>query len=346
MCANVTFPSSSHVLDDAVAAADAAYAASVEVWSAERAVWPLMTIIDDVVATESWARVLAVHLGGGPSRRYAVGAKLARLFATYGAARPAMLCAWHDGGGEPLPADLAWQPELWRRLRDDLGPSPAELLSGACSGLRANPRAVDLPPSLSIFGVTRLSPSRVQILNALAANRDVHLWLNHPSPALWRAVTEPPGRRAEPTLRLANPLLASLSRDVAELQQLLAGPDVRDEHHPIAERPSTLLGRLQTGLAEDAVIETPIPPRDDSLTVHACHGPARQIEVVRETVLGLLARDETLEPRDIVIMCPDVEAYAPLVAASFGMTYEPGVTPPPPYGSSSPTDRYVRPIRC
>ncbi|MEO9138611.1 MAG: exodeoxyribonuclease V subunit gamma [Jatrophihabitans sp.] len=327
VCANVTFPSSSQVLDDAVAAADAAYAASVGVWSAERAVWPLMTIIDEVVTSEAWARVLAVHLGDGRARRYAVGAKLARLFASYGAARPAMLRDWRDGGGEPLPADLAWQPELWRRLRDELGPGPAELLPDACARIREDPRPIDLPRSFSIFGVTRLSPSRVEVLDALAEHREIHLWLNHPSPALWRAVTEPAGRRADSTLRVTNPLLASLSRDVAELQQLLSGPDMRDEHHPMGERPPTLLGRLQTGLAEDTVEQASIEPGDDSLSVHACHGPARQIEVVRETVLGLLARDDTLEPRDIVIMCPDVEAYAPLIAASFGMAPEPGGHP-------------------
>jgi exodeoxyribonuclease V gamma subunit len=36
-------------------------------------------------------------------------------------------------------------------------------------------------------------------------------------------------------------------------------------------------------------------------------------------LLGLLADDETLEPRDILVMCPDIEAYAPLIAADFGL---------------------------
>ena len=55
------------------------------------------------------------------------------------------------------------------------------------------------------------------------------------------------------------------------------------------------------------------------MQVHACHGPARQVEVLREVLLGLLADDPTLEPRDILVMCPDIEAYAPLVEAAFGM---------------------------
>ena len=55
------------------------------------------------------------------------------------------------------------------------------------------------------------------------------------------------------------------------------------------------------------------------MQVHACHGPARQVEVLREVLVGLLQDDPTLEPRDIVVMCPDVETYAPLITAGFGL---------------------------
>ena len=58
---------------------------------------------------------------------------------------------------------------------------------------------------------------------------------------------------------------------------------------------------------------------DRSVQVHACHGPARQVDVLREVLLGLLADDPTLEPRDILVMCPDIETYAPLIAAGFGL---------------------------
>ncbi len=327
VCANVLFPSSNRLLDDAVGTADEDYAAAVERWSAERAVWPLMTTVDECV-TEPWAAMLAVHLGLEPGgqergRRYAVASKLARHFDAYGRSRPALLQAWHagrdtDGDGTPLPADVRWQAELWRRARGALGPSPAELLDVACARLRADPDAVGLPTTFSVFGTTRLTRSRIAVLSALAEHRDVHLWLHHPSPALWDAV-----RDGTPT---RNPLLASLSRDIRELQQLL--PAASDTHHAVAPRPATLLGRLQQHLADDTAARPPEPDEHDrSLTVHACHGPARQVEVIREVILGLLADDPTLEPRDIVIMCPNVETFAPLVAASFGMADEPGGHP-------------------
>ncbi len=50
-----------------------------------------------------------------------------------------------------------------------------------------------------------------------------------------------------------------------------------------------------------------LEPDDDSIRVHACHGRGRQVEVLRDAVLHLLEDDPTLEPRDIIVMCPDIE---------------------------------------
>lgn len=346
VCANVAFPSYTQLLDEAAAVADEDYARSTQAWSAQRVVWPLMSVIDRCAPSEPWCRALAVHLGlDGTTdpdavarlqsgRRFAVAVKLARYFESYGKARPAMLRAWaagrdEQGDGSSLPPDLRWQSELWRRLRAELGiGAPAELLEQACA--RITDRApLELPDRFAIFGATRISPSRIQVLAALAEHRDVHLYLQHPSPALWasvRAANVPPGRRRDQHTVVRNPLLASLARDVRELQHLVitAVPAAQDRHHPLPPRPHTLLGRLQGQLADDL---PPTPEQlaedDRSITVHACHGAPRQVEVVREIVLGLLADDPTLEPRDVLIMCPDVEQFAPLVAASFGMTNEP-----------------------
>ncbi len=334
VCANVEFPSFTRLLDDEVAAGHEGYAESVELWAPERAVWPLLEVIDRCVPTESWCRVLATHLGGTdaasahPGRRFAVAAKLATLFDRYGRARPALVQAWRagrdeQGDGAPLPDDLRWQAELWRRLREHIAaPAPAELLDDAC-------RAVAAGPGFSVFGATRIAPARIAMLRALAEQREVHLWVHHPSPALWRAVAGArPGPRRAQSAPVSHPLLASMSRDVRELQQLLDEVPHADEHHPIAPRPDTLLGRLQDDLAGDRLrVPAEIDADDRSVQVHLAHGPARQVEVLREAVLGLLAADATLEPRDIVIMCPDIEQFAPLIAASFGMVDEPGGHP-------------------
>ncbi len=94
---------------------------------------------------------------------------------------------------------------------------------------------------------------------------------------------------------------------------------------PAAVLPDTLLGRLQADLRADAVRPEgrTHDPADRSVQVHRCHGPARQVQVLREVLLGLLedsaGDDHPLEPRDILVMCPDIENYAPLISAAFGL---------------------------
>ena len=41
--------------------------------------------------------------------------------------------------------------------------------------------------------------------------------------------------------------------------------------------------------------------------------------MLRDVLTGLLEDDPTLEPRDIIVMCPDVDAYAPAITAAFGL---------------------------
>ena len=309
-------------------------------WAPDALAWPLLDVVDAVL-DEPWAATLARHLGHGlggaeadlrMGRRFSVARRLARLFASYAGQRPSLVADWSagrdtDGCGRPLAADLAWQPELWRRLTARVdGPSPLERQAETVARLREDPEAYDLPVRLSLFGHTRLSVTEVELLDALAAERDVHLWLPHPSPALWEALTGPGGAVDRATddshQRVRHPLLSSLGRDTRELQRgLSAAAIATDEELPLPALPATLLGWLQSDLAADLPRpeERVLADGDRSVQVHACHGVARQVDVLREVLLGLLADDPTLEPRDVLVMCPDIETYAPLIEAGFGL---------------------------
>ena len=123
----------------------------------------------------------------------------------------------------------------------------------------------------------------------------------------------------------------------------------------VEEQRPTLLGRIQADIRADrAPPGLPLPgagdervllePDDRSLQVHACHGRARQVEVVRDAILHLLADDPTLEPRDIVVMCPDIEVFAPLIHATFGTgPAQTNEDEAPPAGASA--DRPARAAR-
>jgi exodeoxyribonuclease V gamma subunit len=64
--------------------------------------------------------------------------------------------------------------------------------------------------------------------------------------------------------------------------------------------------------------EAPAIVDDRSIQVHACHGPMREIEVLQDQILDLLATHPDLEPREILVMTPDIETYAPYIQAVFG----------------------------
>ncbi len=329
ICAAVRFPSPAQLVEQILGVERG------DPYEPDRMVWPLLAEID-ASAGAPWCAALSRHLGVDAvdgertyrqGRRYAVARRLAGLFAGYAVQRPSLLVAWtagddEDGCGVALPVDLRWQAELWRRLRGRIdGLDPVQRA--------ASVRNAVLPQRLSLFGPTRLPAAHVDVLSAVAETRDVHLWVPHPSPALWDVVadTRPQQRirrSADSTTELAqHPLLASLGRDSRELQLLLP-PDAVPVHHAGAldaapER--TLLHRLQDDLRDNRRPDGThrLDPADRSIQVHACHGPSRQVDVLREVLVGLLAADPTLEPRDLLVMCPDIEVYAPLVAAAFGL---------------------------
>jgi exodeoxyribonuclease V gamma subunit len=340
VCAGVEFGSPARLVSDVLATV-LEIAPDDDPWRAERLVWPLLEVVDESMA-EPWCGALARHLGAADDddirrgRRLGVAQHLARLFTSYATQRPELLRAWaggqdNDGTGQPVPADLAWQRQLWCRLHERLGvPSPAERLDDAVRLLGRRPELVALPSRLSVFGPTRLPEDQLRVLSALSGHRDIHLWLPHPSPALWdkvRAAAPTSRRRREVVGAAAHPLLASMARDATELQLRLTALDAAaegavDEHHPAPPPPATLLGALRTRLRDDdggTVHRHALEPDDRSVQVHACHGRSRQVEVLREVLVGLFADDPTLEPRDVIVMCPDIEAVAPLVTATFGL---------------------------
>ncbi|MDN5895319.1 MAG: exodeoxyribonuclease V subunit gamma, partial [Nocardioides sp.] len=323
-------------------------------WHPDRLVWPLLEVIDDSL-DEEWCATLAAHLGHGSDpadpaavlrrdRRYSVARRLAGLFSSYAVQRPTLLTDWRngldtDGAGGRLDHDLLWQAELWRALvvRSDTPPPDvrhAQTLARLRDGLRDSLHDslhdrgddLDLPPRLSLFGHTRLPLSEVELLGALGELRDVHLWLPQASPALWDALAPtasgPVSRDEDDSAAVAvHPLLASLGRDARELQRALGAIETEATlEAPVTASPDTVLGGLQADLrANLAPIPREATAGDDSLQVHACHGAARQVDVLREVLGGLLDDDPTLEPRDILVMCPDIETYAPLIQAGFGL---------------------------
>ena len=326
VCAGVSFRSPASLIAEIAGTRDH------DPWSPDAMTWPLLEVIDANL-DEPWCHTLATHLGQFATddekelrqgRRYAVTRRLAGLFASYARQRPQLLADWLSGDVGDLADDLAWQPQLWQRLVAAMAIDPPHIRH-ANTIARLHDSASALPARLSLFGHTRLPATDIELLEALATHHELHLWLPHPSAQAWTALADlrgiAPRRDDDSHRRVTHPLLATLGRDVRELQRSLPDTAACDEYLPGADQPDTLLGWLQSDIAANSVRaqHRSLRADDRSVQVHSCHGPARQVDVLREVLLGLLADDDTLEPRDILVMCPDIETYAPLIAANFGL---------------------------
>ncbi len=302
-------------------------------WSPDAMVWPLLEVIDGSL-DEPWCRTLATHLGHfeqgaeekelRQGRRYAVARRLAGLFASYARQRPQLLVDWESDISGDLASDLLWQPPLWRALLNRIDADPPHVRH-AKTVARLQESPADLPERISLFGHTRLAvtdiellrrarhPSRPAPVAATSQRRPLAVTRRPPQ-------ADPPPRRHQPSQRRT-----PAARDPRPRPSRTAARTTESRNRRIPWRrtkPDTLLGWLQSDIA--ANVRTTRRPRctvrnDRSVQVHSCHGPARQIDVLREVLLGLLADDKTLEPRDILVMCPDIETYAPLIVAGFGL---------------------------
>ncbi|MFZ1410214.1 MAG: exodeoxyribonuclease V subunit gamma [Micropruina sp.] len=268
-------------------------------WAPNSLVWTLLAVLEEAPDDPALA-LLNRHLAAS-RQRFGPALRIAHLFARYAEWRPELIDAWARGENGPATDVDAWQPRLWRLAVAQLGVNPLARIDEELAALASGPSRLALPGRLDVFAPLRLSPRQARLLEALAADRAVNLWLVRSS-----------GGQRQPH----HVLNQRLGRDDRALAATLPSDPLST---PGAPRATTVLGWLQSDIESDR--STPPPrtadPSDRSVQFHAAHGLDRQVEVLREVVTGLMAADPTLEPRDIVVGCADLTSAAPLINAAF-----------------------------
>ncbi len=295
-----------------------------------------------------------------------LGRAIADAFDDYALYRPELLRAWAegravDGRGAPLPDALIWQPLLFQSLRGRLEEEPAGLrVERAIEQLlrsRQQPSSSAMEaaqaqrPPLRLFGLSSLAPVQVRLLQALSGQRRVEVFLLTPCADLWQRCHD---RRHQLREALQQPLdldwlleapalEARFGRLGAEFQQLLEGSgeaqlgEERVEEvffaaataHAAGRDRAPLLAQLQEQLVAPSWLpDLTLLEGDHSLEFHPCPGPLRQVEIMRDRLLQLMAADPSLQPRDILVMTPQVDRLAPLIASVFGDRDATGVSIP------------------
>jgi len=214
-------------------------------------------------------------------------------------------------------------------------------------------RPVGIPRRIIVFGLSSLPQQSLEVLAKLGKFCQIVLFVHNPCQHYWADIIEDKellkaeqrrqayksGMTASLTaeeLHLhAQPLLAAWGKQGRDYIRLL---DQFDETQSYANwhwpdnkidlfndygEPDqrSLLQQLQQSILD---LE-PLPSEpvklfevDESLVFHVAHCPQREVEILHDQLLARFNATKDLHPRDVIVMVPDINKYAPHIRAVFG----------------------------
>jgi len=289
----------------------------------EQSRWQIFSLLPDLYQRPAFASLRQYLLKDDAGiKRWQLATRIAEVFDRYQQYRPELILDWSAG------ADDSWQAQLWRALTVDHGQTHRVAVIGELiDRLGGGADTVGLPERVSLFAHSSLPPLFIQVLHALAQHIDVRLYQHSPTDQYWADLKN---KKSLSKLRLEKPqeaeyfetgndLLASWGRQGQALQDLLLAHDSL----PVCESESyqetgcsTLLLTIQQNIfhLDDSAA---IINDDSSLSIHVCHSPMRECQVLHDQLLAMLDRDPSLSAEDILVMIPEISRYAPYIEAVF-----------------------------
>ncbi|PPC89366.1 MAG: exodeoxyribonuclease V subunit gamma [Methylobacter sp.] len=297
----------------------------VEAFNREVMLWRFESLLREL--DDPAFAVLAGYLSGGNRtlKRYQLARQLAQLFDQYQIMRPDMLDAWQAGKKLYGTGTEHWQSLLWQKILRQAGATHrGTLWQEAIDQLNAGDKqaATDkLPERVCVFGVNTMPPVFLSFLQSLSRHCQLHFFLLNPAQTYWADL---PGKKQRLALAddCGHPLLSALGQQGREFQELLleqARFELEYDSFEAGAHPANALSNLEQ-LQNDILNNKPggqALAADGSIGIHACHSRLREVEVLKDQLLNALQQDPGLQLREIVVMAPDIEQYAPYISAVF-----------------------------
>ena len=255
-------------------------------------------------------------------KRWQLAQRIAGSFDRYQSYRPQTIREWSRG------EDNQWQAQLWRSLIENRGlDHRVASITRLIEVLEQGPAPNILPQRVSLFALSSLPPLYLEVLRALAPRIELNLYLHSPSDQYWadlesekqksrRQLAAP---RQQDLFDAGNELLASWGRQGQVFQDLLLNQvSAESIDIDLFARPGddSLLNQIQRSIFTLESSPQPVEP-DDSVSIHVCHSAMRECQVLQDHILSMLQQDPQLNPEEILVMVPDIAAYAPYIEAVF-----------------------------
>jgi exodeoxyribonuclease V gamma subunit len=278
-------------------------------------------------------------------KTYQLAKRVAGLFDDYLAYRPDMLLEWQNRTGTKGPADphALWQSQMWNLVTGDRKQDHSAWRIHRFLTQNGKMPSADggLPGRISFFGISALPPLFLELFNRISSIVDINLFLLAPSDGYFMDLKSErerlaSGTKSPPPVDLhlfdeqTNPLLASLGTAGRDFFSQIETYDYHEPLPDLFEDPtangSTMLAQLQSDIL--ALVERKqgnrqapvvVQPDDRSVSIHSCHSPMREAQVLKDLLLDTFEKDPGLSCHDIVVMMPDIEAYAPYIESVFSL---------------------------
>lgn len=297
--------------------------------------WRLLSLFQssDFQTASEYAPVreaLQSYLHSGATADYQMAGQLADIFDQYLVYRPQWIDAWQQGKTVGLGEDEHWQAVSWRYLDDGKQSTPhrVALWRQLLGALAKN----KLPERYCVFGIATMAPVYLELLQALSEHCDVHIFALNPSSEYWGNVIEATQvLQQEDDIDLSqtgHPLLASLGKQGRDFFDALVDVPKHEiqvfEEEPFQTASQTLLHRLQydiqtLNMPSENQHHLPQPDLNDgSITAVSAHSPLRELQILKDRLLTVLAEHPDWQPHDIAVLTPHIEPYSPFIEAVFG----------------------------
>ncbi|HOV91175.1 MAG TPA: exodeoxyribonuclease V subunit gamma [Syntrophorhabdaceae bacterium] len=284
--------------------------------------WRIMNILPDLIDKPSFHQIKD-YIGEDKTqlKTFQLSERIAHVFDRYTVYRPDIIIQWDK---ENQTDD--WQQSLWKALtegKDDR--DRAHMLHRFEQEIQKNKfYKKDLPERISIFGISALPLYHLRVIQAISHFIDIHFFFLSPTCEYWGDII--PERKLKTAssdmhFETGNPLLASMGKMGRDFFNIII--EDAEEYHLFEEPDETnLLTKVQSDIfhlrwrgrnEQKSIIEDD----DISIQVHSCHSPIREIEVLYNNLLFFFETYKDLKPKDIIVMTPDIETYAPFISAVF-----------------------------
>jgi len=277
-------------------------------------------------------------------KRYQLACQLADLYEQYLIFRPEWIDDWHQRktnasfAGNKQTSDVEkWQAKLWQLLTKEQSYNPIELMNEAVENLASKKHL--LPPRLSFFGINAMAPMWLSFIEAIGQHTEVHFFHLNPCFDYWGDIQSEKQAISllskwtegydDISVNVGNPLLANLGQQGREFMALLnhySKVDI-DVFEPIDKSAEALNLTVLQQVQQDILSltdqrDSAKNQQDDSIVFSSAHSSLREVQGLHDWLLHQFNDDKTLTPKDIIVMCPQVEEYAPYVNAVFARGWQ------------------------